>query len=449
MSDLFSALSRTALSLEAHRLGLDAVGQNLANVNTPGYTRRTVNLAERPPLDGRDAGGGVDVLSVSAARTPLLDARVYREMPAAAREAAVADQLAVVESGFGAPGSSLDVRINEFFDAFSTLAGDPGSTTARQLVVIQGQSLTQSFHDVAWRLEQSQRDSDLDVRSAVDQINGLANTIADLNVAIANAPGSKDALKDQQTNALRELAELIDVEVIRNGDGVNVSVGNGHALVASENVYPVSAVSAASDGFAHIYSGSSDVTSAVTGGKLGGLLYVRDTLIPGYLDRLDAVAVQVVNEVNALHTAGYDLDGTTGNLFFAALSGTAGAAEAISLDAGILADPANISAAGIAASGDNQTARAIAALRNGSPSAMDGWGALVNRVGTDRSAALSEQSTREDVLHQIDSLRAQVSGVSVDEEAATMLRFQRAYEANARFFRVVDGLLDQLIQSVG
>ena len=176
---------------------------------------------------------------------------------------------------------------------------------------------------------------------------------------------------------------------------------------------------------------------------------MRDTLIPGYLDRLDAIAAQVVNEVNALHTAGYDLDGTTGNRFFATLSGTSGAAEAISLDAGILADPANIAAAGIAASGDNQTARAIAALRNGSPSAMDGWGALVNRVGTDRSAAMAEQVTREDVLHQIDALRAQVSGVSVDEEAATMLRFQRAYEANARFFRVVDGLLDQLIQSVG
>jgi flagellar hook-associated protein 1 FlgK len=449
MSDLFSALSKTALSLEAHRLGLDVVGQNLANVNTPGYTRRTANLAERAPHDTRGAGGGVDVLSISAARTPLLDARVYREMPASAREAAVSDHLAVVESGFGTPGSSLDARINEFFDAFSTLAGDPGSTTARQLVVIQGQSLTGSFHDVAARLEQSQRDADLDLRSLADQINELASTIANLNVAISSAPGSKDALKDQQTNALRELAGLIDVEVIQNGDGVNVSVGDGHALVASENVYAITATSASPQGYAQIYSGTSNITTGVTGGKLGGLLYVRDTLIPGYLDRLDAIAAQVVNEVNALHTAGYDLDGTTGNRFFATLSGTSGAAEAISLDAGILADPANIAAAGIAASGDNQTARAIAALRNGSPSAMDGWGALVNRVGTDRSAAMAEQVTREDVLHQIDALRAQVSGVSVDEEAATMLRFQRAYEANARFFRVVDGLLDQLIQSVG
>ena len=84
----------------------------------------------------------------------------------------------------------------------------------------------------------------------------------------------------------------------------------------------------------------------------------------------------------------------------------------------------------------------------GSPSATDGWATLLNRVGTDRRAALSEQSTREDVIHQIESLRSQISGVSVDEEAAMMLRFQRAYEANAQFFRVVDGLLDVLMSSV-
>jgi len=449
MSDLFSALSRTAFSLEAHRTGLDVVGQNLANVNTPGYTRRTAALAEIPPLDLRDVGGGVDVIGVTAARAPLLDARLYREGPAAFREAAVADQLAVVEAGLGVPGSSLDARLNEFFDAFATLAGEPGSTVARQLAIVQGQSLTEAFRDLAGRLDQSLRDVDLDIRAATDEINALAKRIAALNAAIATTPGSTDALRDQQAVALRSLSELVDIDVIRRDNGVNVAVGDGRALVAGENAYALTTVSAPPAGYAEVHSGSVDITAELTGGRIGGFVFTRDTLLPGYVDRLDELAVQVITEVNALHTSGYDVNGDPGRNFFQTPATTAGAAAAMALDSLVAADPDLVAAAGIAASGDNLNARAIAALRNGSPSPTDGWAALVNRIGTDRRAALSEMETRQDVIQQIDSLRAQISGVSVDEEAATMLRFQRAYEANARFFQVVDNLLDVLMSSVG
>ena len=449
MSDLFSALSRTAFSLDAHRAGLDVVGQNLANVNTPGYTRRMIALEEIPPPDLRGTGGGVDVLAVTAARTPLLDARLYREAPTASREAAVADQLAVVEAGLGMPGASLDASLTAFFDAFATLAGDPGSTVSRQLVTVQGQSLSLAFQDVARRLDQSQHDVDLDLRSITNEVNALASTIASLNAAIATSPGSTDVLKDQRANALSSLANLIDIDVTSQEDGVNVAVGDGRALVAGANTYEIDVASAPPQGFAHVFSGSTDITAEITGGRIGGQLLVRDTLIPGYLQRLDELAVQVVNEVNTLHSAGYDLNGTTGVDFFVTPSVTAGAAAGMAMNAAVAADTDAIAAARISAAGDNQVARAIAELRNGSPSATEGWATLLNRVGTDRRSAMSERAVREDVMHQIESLRSQVSGVSVDEEAAMMLRFQRAYEANARFFRVVDNLLDVLLSSVG
>lgn len=449
MSDLFNALSTTARSLDAHRFGLDVVGQNLANVNTPGYTRRSIVLAEVPPLEVRSAGGGAHVLALTAARTPLLDARMYRERPAAFREAAVADHLAVIEAGFGTPGASLDAKLNEFYDAFATLAGEPGSTTARQLVVIQGQALTQTFADVARRLAQSRRDADLEVRALTDEINMLARRVADLNVAIASAPGSAETLHDQQAEALRSLAALVDIDVITYDGGVNVAVGNGETLVAGENVYALTTVSSPPQGLAQVTSGSDDITAAVTGGRLGGLLFVRDTLVPAYQQRLDELAVKVATDVNALHTAGYDLSGAAGVEFFQTPAATPGAAAGMAMNTAVVADVRLIAAAGIAASGDNQNARAIAALRGGSPSAADGWATLVNTVGTDRRAALAELGTREDVMQQIDALRAQISGVSVDEEAAMMLRFQRAYEANARFFGVVDRLLDVLLQNVG
>ena len=119
------------------------------------------------------------------------------------------------------------------------------------------------------QFEQSQRDADLDLRSATNEINALANTIAALNVAIASTPGSSDALRDRQSEALRALAGLIDIDVIARENGVNVAVGDGRALVAGENVYALTAVSAPPQGFAEIYSGSTNMTAEATGNSTG------------------------------------------------------------------------------------------------------------------------------------------------------------------------------------
>ena len=199
------------------------------------------------------------------------------------------------------------------------------------------------------------------------------------------------------------------------------------------------------------------VTPEITGGRLGGLLQVRDVNIPDYQSRLDDLAFEVANQVNTIHTAGFDQSGVAAGDLFAFSTppvGTAGAAAALIVDPAVAADSRLIAAAGIANGGDNQAARAIAALRerpvlNGNTATLsDAWGNLVYRVARDTRSAIDESSSRKAIVDQVDSLRDQVSGVSLDEEAMHLLKFQRAYEANARFFSVIDQTIGILLETV-
>jgi flagellar hook-associated protein 1 FlgK len=167
------------------------------------------------------------------------------------------------------------------------------------------------------------------------------------------------------------------------------------------------------------------------------------------------LASAVTQQVNGLHVAGFDLNGQAGLPFFAPLAGDTGAASRIAVNPALTADSRLIAAAGVPTVGDNQTARAIAALRdartldNGTATLAESFGTLAYRVGQDTATAKQQQQSSADAVLQVRSLRESVSGVSVDEEAALMLKFQRAYEANARYFQSVDAALDILMQMVG
>jgi flagellar hook-associated protein 1 FlgK len=213
---------------------------------------------------------------------------------------------------------------------------------------------------------------------------------------------------------------------------VQVSFGRGKPLVIGDVAYAVTIQNEPTTGFARLYSGVTDVTAAISGGKVAGLIAARDVNIPGYRSALDTMAYEVVQQVNTLHDAGFTLGGVDAPPFFQPLAAVAGAASQI-------------------APGDNGTARALATLRDArvlsgnSATFTSFYTDLVYDVGQDRSVAVSEGAVRAEVVQQIENLRDGVSGVSLDEEAASMMRFQRAYEANARFFTTVNQTLDVLL----
>jgi flagellar hook-associated protein 1 FlgK len=371
----------------------------------------------------------------------------------------MAGALSVVEAALGTPGSSIDKSLQNFYDAFSRLAESPVSATMRQEVVLQAGALASSFRDMAARLDSARRDTDRQVRSAAEEINSLAKQIRAMNLSIASMPSLESSLhlRDDQAQLVRRLSELVDVHVLdRPEGGVDLTIGNGRPLVVGETRYDLT-IGADAAGYATLSLNGTAVTTEITGGKLGGLLQVRDVNIPDYQSRLDDLAFEVANQVNTIHAAGFDQSGAAaGNLFTFSTPpvGTAGAAVALIVDPAVAADPRLVAAAGIANGGDNQAARAIAALReqmvlNGNTATLsDAWGQLVYRVGRDTRSATDESDSRKAIVDQVEALRDQVSGVSLDEEAMHLIKFQRAFEANARFFSAVDQTIGMLLDAL-
>jgi len=460
MSTLFSNLTFAAGALDAQRTGLDVVGQNIANANTPGYARRVVDLAPVGPDSPGGAGRGVDVTDIRALRDRLLERRLQQEVPAGQRDAAMASALSVVESSLGSGGATIDASLDRLFNAFADLAASPASASTRQSVQLQAESLASAFRDMAGRFEDARHNADSQIRSTADDINGLTARIVELNRAISASPSAEASLglEDEQNQLVRSLAELTDITVLdRSNGGVDISTGNGAALVVGETAYEMTTASQPPSGYCALRVSGQDVTASITSGKLGGLLAVRDVNIPGYQDQLDTLAYTLADQVNTLHASGYDQTGAAGGEFFSfstTLTGTSGAAAALVVASDVASDTRKIAAAGTTDAGDNQVARSLAALRDsrvldgGTGTLADGWAALVYSVGRHTKDADDAKTSREAVVNQIDALRDQVSGVSLDEEAMSLLKFQRAYEANAKFFQAIDQAIQTLLQTM-
>jgi flagellar hook-associated protein 1 FlgK len=290
---LFTSLSMAARAMDAQRAGLAVTGDNLANLNTDGYVRRRIEFEEARPA-------GVDVRGIRAIRDRLLEARVRQETPLAEREGAIADSLSVVEASLGDAGASLDAQLSAFFDAFAALTQDAASTVARDGVVLQGRLLSRSFNDISARLADARRGADASLRDGIDQVNRLAGQVAALNQAINAANGgSTESLRDEQMLALDQLSKLADITVLSRSDGgVDVSLGQGRAIVMGANAYALDAAAAPPHGFARIEMDGIDITGEIRKGQLSGWVDVRDTMIPDYQSRLDTLAFTVAQQVN-------------------------------------------------------------------------------------------------------------------------------------------------------
>jgi flagellar hook-associated protein 1 FlgK len=456
VSNLFGSLSTAARSLDAQQFGLDVTGKNIANVNTDGYSRRKVSLTEMTsPNAGTD--GGVTISGAPAQRDAFLEARLRTEEPGVALGGTIANALGVVQTSLGETGKSLDGDLSAFFDAFRVLTQDPTSSVSRDTVISQAVRLAKSFNDMTTRLDASETAADTQIKGSITQINALTTQIASLNAAIGGASGtSAESLKDQQAIAIRSLSKLAQVDVMQRSDGgLDVTIGDGRALVVGGTSYQLGAAATPPAGMTAVVLNGTDITGEIQGGQMGGALQVRDTYVPQYQAQLDTLANALVTQVNAVHSAGYALDGvTTGTNFFTPLGAVPGSAKNIAVNPALTANSGLLAASQSGAAGDNQTAKAIAALADaptvgaGGATFMQAWSQIVFQVGSDTQNALAAQQSHQDVLSAVQQLRDSVSGVSLDDEATAMLTFQRGYQANAKFFSTVNDVIDLLMNMV-
>jgi flagellar hook-associated protein 1 FlgK len=445
-------------SMLAQQSALEVVANNVANANTPGYSREVANFEESPPvLNGNTmVGTGVTMASVESVRDNILNLRIDQETSQQSSLNSYVGSMDQVQALFNeTQGTGLQTYLSNFFNSFQSLATDPTSSPLRQATITAGQDLAGAFSQTSQNLTTIQQGLDQSVVQTVQQANQLTAQVANLNQQIqeiSNSGDSAGSLEDQRDEALTSLSNLIDTAVVYSNDGsVSVTTTNGTALVSGNQSDALTTQLNSATGMHEVLAQGTDITSSIAGGQLQGLINARDNGIPSTQSSLDNLAAGIISAVNTQQNAGYDLNGTSGTDFFTPFTpstagSNAGAAASMTV---AITNPDQIAASSNGTQGDNGNATALANLQNepvvSGQTAGDYYSNLIDQVGNDVSNATSEQEAVGLVLQQLTNQQASISGVSLDEEATNLVMYQRAYEAAARVISTVDELTSATI----
>lgn len=457
----FSGLSAAITGLNAHRKRIDVISENIANVETPGYHRQVTNLdsvgSGRSGLFTGPAGahGGVDV-SVSRRWDQILDTNAKNERSRSSSLEAQADAMSSLEFNVGSfSGGGLSGRLQELFNGFDDLANNPKDLAVRNVVLGNADAVASALNLEAATVDNAHQSAVERATVFVDQVNSLAASIAQLDTDITAGVASGDdpnGLIDSRDRLATELAGLTDIIASYEEDGqIRLSL-NGHNLVSDGQFRPVQLASVGDPALAALgyqryeLQSESGRTLELRGGAVHGTLVTANDLIPEQRRALDAVATNIATSVNALHTSGTALDGSTGNNVFDPTSTTA---HTFAVSGDIAGDPLKLAASDGSGALDNSIASAIADLGTDQAGpAADHAQFLADLGNTVRLLNNSAETASLASGRADEALQSEV-GVSLDEELAELVSAQRAYEASARMISTIDGMLDTLINRTG
>lgn len=453
MSSLNASLAIALSGLASEQGALEATSNNVANVNTPGYSRQVPVLVASDPIveDPLTFGTGVTLQSIQSVRDPVLESQIQQETQTQGQLSALVSALSQTQTNFSSTGGDIGSAISQFFDSVNQLSTSPADLSLRQNVLTAAGNVATAFNVASNNLTAQRTSLDQGVEQTVGQINQLTAEIAQLNGQISNvenAGQSAGTFVDQRNQLINQLSSLVDVSVIPSGNSLILTTANGTALVDGQHSFQLSTRPDAA-GVQHIFSQGSDITSSIVSGQLGGMLAARDQQIPAIQTQLDTLAAGLANAVNNVQTGGYDLNGnaSTGhNLFTPPPASAVGAASSLSV---ALTDPALIAASSDGSAGSNGNAEALYALRNqaviNGQSPGDYYSNIIFNVGNAAANATASQSASSLVLQQLNDQRSSVSGVSLDEEAANMMRYQQAYAASAQVISSINSMMQTVI----
>ncbi len=471
-SSLGSILNVARSAIFANQTGVRITSQNIANAQTEGYTRRAISFAEaRPDVtpQGR-LGTGVTVQEIRRVRDGLLDDTFRREYGKAAGFELRQDVLGRVEQIFGEPSEEgLGASLDAFWAAWSELAARPTNPAAQRMVQQTGSQVASTLRTFDRRLDEVQQHAVARLTESVGEVNGMAEQIGQLNREIVVAEGSGHEahdLRDQRDRLLDRLSGLGPVRVLDRGHGSiavmleNVTLVEGPEFrkLAASGAPP--AVSLAMDGSPVQFGGEDSF--------LGGLVRTLNTDLPGVRGRMDELAGALVEQVNSLHTAGFDRAGNRGGAFFDATGVTA---ATIALDGAVLADPTKVVTSDVAGeTTNNRVALAMAALQGRgadnaiAASIVPGWSEMspalsgrsmgeyyedvVTGIALDVRSAEHSNEVFRTIADQAEARRQSVSGVSTDEELIKLMNFQQAYTAATKLVTTVDEMMHSVLNMV-
>jgi flagellar hook-associated protein 1 FlgK len=451
--NLFGLLNMGKDSLAAQQRALDVTSHNIANANTPGYSRQRAILGTNRPLDtmtpdsystSGQYGTGAQVSSVQRVRDLFLDTQVRDSTMSLNNWQEREQALSQVQEIFMELGDdAINSDLNAFWDSWHALAQDPTSTSYRMDVWQKGQKVAASLNRIYNELNDLRLSIDDNLAADVVQINTLADKVAKLNVQIMETEATgqhANDLRDQRDLLVDQLAEYADIQVSENPRGAYTVSINEYNLVQEGTTMRLSTyINSKNDGLRDIYWTNTGQPAVIEGGKIAGILAARDEIVPGYMQQVAAFGQSLTTQVNAQHnTVGLTLSGAPAGDFFTfdAITNIISVAMAHTAVADIAAARFGQGA------GDNGNAVAMANLRD---TINDQYVSMVSDYGQAAQNAQMYVDMKSSVKAQLEERRDGVSGVSLDEEMANMIKFQQAYNAAARMITTVDEMLTTVL----
>jgi flagellar hook-associated protein 1 len=428
----FSGLQSSLRALLAQQAAIDTTGHNIANANTVGYTRQTVQLAATQSLtldsaakqngSGAQLGQGVDVQSYQRVRDLFGDLQYRAASTTYGQQDQATSVLGNIEDVVGEPSTTgISSLFDKFYSSWNALAQNPTSNAAKNAVAGAGANLASSINQLQANLATVQTNAAQQL-TALTGTNGPVQTaaqqIAALNTQIVMAQGAgqqPNDLLDKRDQLLDSLSQYAQVSSTPQTDGsIQVSLDGQQVVDGSTFTWPT--------------------TYTATNGQLGALSQLSSGTgtIAGYMGDLDGVASQLASTVNAINPG-----------FF---SGTT--AATLQVSAAVKASPSTAIVPG--SGGDDSTyAQQIAALSGSATDAADSFATLVSKIGADSANAQRSRTNAQSLQAAASDRRQSIEGVSMDEEMTNLVRFQRGYQAASRAFTTMDDMLDQLINRTG
>lgn len=564
---LSASLNIARSALTVNQAAIQTVGNNIANVGNVNYTRQTPIQSTAPDslMNGMRVGNGVQLDGIKRQIDEALQGRLRNSM--ADSESANAQQqwLGRVEAVFNElSDEDLSTQFSKFFNSWSDLANKPQDIGLRQVVLQEGQSVADNFHELNESITSLQTDLDKTIHGLASQADVYATQLADLNTQIVQAESGGNAsqangLRDQRDAVLKDLSSIMDVRTVEQANGsMNIYVGSEPLVTAGQTRGVTTRVVTDENGkqITKVVFKSNNGELALESGQLGALAKVRSSIDEVY-DNINQLAGSLTFELNKIHSSGQglqgvasvvgtttlvdstvaltdeksglkpsqypstgsfvvhvkdkatglststlvqvDLDGqgtdTSLDSLIAQLDGVDGVtavnnggrlqinadnapateisfsqdssgvlaslgvgtffsgsdAKTINVNTALKDNPSLLAAAKNGNSGDNQTARAIANLETTALKSLNGqtmtgtYQSMVNSVAAQSSTAANNAEASAVVVETLSAQREAISGVSLDEEAVNLMRYQRAFQGAARVISVVDELMDTML----
>ena len=483
MADLLG-IGRTGLS--ASKKSLEVTGHNLSNVNTEGFSRQRVMQSTAIPVSvgGFVQGTGVKVDGVNRFNDEFVDKRLNNAIGSHKYYEARSENLEQVENIFNELDSDgLNQVLNKFFNSFRELANQPENERIRSVVRDNASLVVKDFRRIRGTLDEQAISIDRKIQTSVADINQLLHHVADLNGKIStieSAQGETGDLRDQRDLALRHLSEHFKIHTYSDERNRFVVTAQGiGTLITGLNVQELATISKNKNDSSNNMNGSVEIvlkdrpsqkiTDKFQGGSLAAVVKVRNEDVKRLQQDIDGIAYQFMTSVNTIHRQGFvnrtikigpdgepstvDSKGpTTGLDFFKQPLEVEDASNMIDLSEAVKKDLTNISAAlAPNAPGDNRVAIAISKLQHerisgeGNVTLEEKYLQMIGGIGLETGKARLDAEQSTGILAQANSIRERLTGVSIDEETANMVRFQHAYQASAKIMQTADEMFKTVL----